>query len=186
MYWSRIEPLYEAEEFDGEGIFVYCPDCAEQQRFDDDGFNLLLMEACPKVAASTRALYDEFETTDRTGTWSYDGQSRLITFTTGDGRKSFAQFQMVGTWIEDSCSFLWSWANGKAPETNSAALQARDFGEAHGYDPLTHANLFVNRRDAWRMTKLTAYLAGLPMVYSVPIGHHVRAFMALERPMRAI
>lgn len=171
------------DDFNGEGYFVRCADCGGYHRSEAPGFRDLIAEACTTVEPTTMAIYEEFGLSDAGGSWAYDGDTCLMTFTNGQGRRSNARFHRVGTWLPDSGSFKWAWDADAPDPTRSAVARLRGMGTDLGFDVLVQPLLLVGKKEAWHLAKLTAWASNLPLVYSVPVTETCRSFMALERPV---
>lgn len=182
MVWPFHKRRVNTEVFSGEGFFVECPGCGGYHRDTNPAFCDLIEKACDAVQASTLPIYQDFGIGDPDGRWDYDSATQLMTFTTSCGRRSRARYFSVGTWIEETGSFMWSWASDNGPPTRQAAEFARQFGTENKMEVLTSPMLLVGRSDVWHLCKLTAWLSQLPMIYSVPTSASCRAFMALEHP----
>lgn len=172
--------------FQGEGYFPRCPECGGYHRDLTPAFQGLVMEACAAVIPTSQRLHREFHADAPGGTWNFDVQTGLFTIDAPGHGRSHAVFHSVGTWVEDTGSFKWTWAwddeDRPAPESK-AAQHARSVGAHYWLRALTAPTLYVGETEAWHLTMVTAYLSDLPMVASVPTetGRH---FVVLERPVR--
>ena len=145
-------------------------------------FTELLRDACTEVTESSLALYDAFRISDPGGRWDMDVEAGLFTFTHADGARCRAGFDIVGSWIEGSGSWMWGWGlpgTHISEETRQAADGARAYGRRHGFQPLTEKMLSVPMEEAWHLTNIAARLAARPMVYSAPVNGKVRLFFAI-------
>ncbi|MEL6451803.1 MAG: DUF6882 domain-containing protein [Pseudomonadota bacterium] len=171
----------------GEGTFLGCPSCGGYHRAPDiPAFEAAMEEACAQVSDSTDRLYEAFNIGAPDGRWDMVPADGVFWFTQSCGRRCYAQFSLVGSWIEDTHSWMWGWhlpdshitdATRKAPDLARAA------GAAHGWVCLTTPTLLLDDAGAWHMTKYAARCAGHPLVYRAKVNDRAWAYFAMDTPV---
>ncbi|MEM9317918.1 MAG: DUF6882 domain-containing protein [Pseudomonadota bacterium] len=175
---------WDQSEFQGEGYFPRCPECGRYHRDVTPAFQGLVNESCAAVVPTSRRLHREFRVDDPQASWRYDSDTGLFALSVPGRGRCLSQFQIVGTWIENSGSFKWSWAWQEEAQdgTRKAADYARRVGAYYWMRALTAPTLYVGETEAWHLAMVTAYLSELPAVTAVPTDGG-KAFLILDRPV---
>ena len=173
------------DPFQGEGFFPRCPECGNYHRDLTPAFQGLVMEACAAVVPSSRRMHREFKIDAPGTTWQADPDTGLFSIRVPGSGRALSEYHAVGTWVERSGSFKWSWAwdEEDRPGTTKAADHARRVGAHYWLRALTAPTLFVGETEAWHLAMVTAYLSDHPAVTAVPTESG-KAFLVLERPVR--
>ncbi|MDX8353888.1 hypothetical protein SLH47_16090 [Cognatiyoonia sp. IB215182] len=173
------------EVYEGEGIFLKCPDCDNYHRSPDiPSFDAAIRLACETVGATTQKSYSEYNCLSSDGRWDMLPEEGIFCFTNSDGRRCFADFSLVGSWIEATHSWMWGWNlpdTHITPANRKASDLARAKGEAEGWPCLTTPSLLLNADEAWHLTDLAAFLAGYPMVYRAKVNEKAWAYFAIDQ-----
>ena len=183
--WFKKNRKADPGKYDGTSIFLECPDCHNYHKAPEiPAFSAAITQACSQMQATTKELYAEFDVLQPDGRWDTLPEEGIFYFTNADGRRSFANYSLVGSWIEDTHSWLWGW---NLPETliTTATRRAPDLarakGEAEDWPVLTTPMLMLNECEAWHMTDFAASLAGHPMVYRAKVNQKAWAFFAIDQ-----
>lgn len=173
------------DAFQGEGYFPRCPECGRYHRDLTPAFQGLVMEACAAVIPSSRRMHRQFKIDDPETTWRADPDVGLFSIRVPGAGRAISEYHSVGTWIEHSGSFKWSWAWDETdrPCTTKAADHARRVGAHYWLRALTAPTLYVGETEAWHLAMVTAYLSDHPAVTAVPTETG-KAFIVLEQPVR--
>ena len=166
-----------------DGFWVQRKQCDGYRRDTNPAFMDLVETACFAVNQTTRQIYTEFRISEPGGSYHYDGDTGLMTFTLADQRRCHAGFQRVGTWVRATHSFMWTWAKSGDLAQSEASRKARAHGVDHDMAVLTSPMLLVNESDSWHICSLVAYLSDLPMIYRAPVNERTTAYLALEYPV---
>jgi len=171
-----------SDDYDGEGIFLSCRECNNYHKAPENAaFDAAIRSACAIVSETTQQRYAEFTCTSPDGRWDMLPDEGIFYFTNADGRRSFANFSLVGSWIEHTHSWMWGWNLTQiTPATRKAPDLARAKGEAEGWPCLTNPSLLLNQGEAWHLTNLAAYLAEYPMVYRAKVNEKAWAYFAID------
>lgn len=171
-----------SETYDGEGIFLSCPDCHNYHRAPENAaFDAAIKTACAEVGDTTQQRYKEFGCLDPNGRWDMLPDEGIFYFTNADSPRCFGNFSLVGSWIAHTHSWMWGWNLPQiTPATRKAPDLARAKGEAEGWPCLTNSSLLLNQEEAWHLTDLAASLAGYPMVYRAKVNEKAWAYFAID------
>lgn len=175
-------------EYDGEGIWLGCPDCGgAHEKLDDPDFAALLDRLCSEIGASSRSLYSRFGMDACDGRWDVLPREGLFKVTDVQGRTALARYGIVASWNAKSHGWLWAWGFPEAWRTPPPCLapvhRLKDRAEAMGWRAVTTRHLKVNEHEAWHLTNLTAETNGFPMVYRArvnDVNHHYYAIDLLR------
>jgi len=131
------------------------------------------MNACIEDAKHAWSItgYDRFDLDQPTGVirWSLSGQTKLL----GD-------FQFVGSFAEESQTWLWGWANSHMlPHLLEDVALVRAFGDEHGIEALTCPRWEATMDDCWQMTAIASRLLEAETVYRPP-NKGVCAFLTIK------
>lgn len=168
----------------GSGIQLKCPECGGYHAAPEDAaFNDLLRTACAEVGVSTQRVYSAFDIGSRGGRWDTDDEAGIIRWTHADGRRVRADYGFVGTWIEETGSFMWAWGKDQVAEaTVGPARMTHAYGEAEGHAVLTTLYLDIEAQDAWHLTNICAHLAGRPGSYRAKVNAKAWAYFVFSEP----
>ncbi|MBM7068943.1 DUF6882 domain-containing protein [Actibacterium sp. 188UL27-1] len=75
---------------------------------------------------------------------------------------------------------------GIHPNALEGVTQSREVGEQKAWDILTNWMLLVDEHAAWHLTKLTAHLSNMSLVYRVKVNDANYHYYAIERRVWAI
>lgn len=101
--------------------------------------------------------------------YSWNMDTRELVFSTGGKPRVVAEFRFVGSFCQQSESWMWSWANRSLDEPlKNEIRQVRSYGEEHSYRQLVSGLSFGTEEDAWKMTAIAAYLLRARGVYRSP------------------
>ncbi|KJZ18867.1 DUF6882 domain-containing protein [Loktanella sp. S4079] len=185
--WFKKKNNSTSDTYDGEGIFIKCEGCENYHRAPDlPDFDDALKAACAQLSESSQRLYETFKIRGHDGRWNVLPEEGTFYFTNSDGRRCFADFSLVGSWIEQTHSWMWGWglpdthitdANRKAPDL------ARAKGIENDWPCLTTAMLLLNDHEAWHLTEYAASLAQYPMVYRAKVNEKAWSFFAIDTPV---
>lgn len=98
--------------------------------------------------------------------WSVDQEQGTIIFQAPDNIVVTAPVQITGTYDQNQGSWMWGWANSSIEELLIRdALAVQEFGERHGYEPLTEAICEIDEIEAWQYAALACELNQQQGVY---------------------
>jgi len=172
-------------DYTGEAVFVQCAECGGYHEAPKiEAYQNALETACNVVSESSHQIGEAFGLGQPDGRWDMAPDDGVFYFTNADGRRSFAEFSLVGSWIERTHSWLWGWAlpdTHITERTRKAPDLARAKGEAEGWPCLTTPYLMLNANEAWHLTKYSAWLAGYPLVYRASVNEKAKAYFAIDQ-----
>ena len=176
-------------DYDCDGIWWICPDCNNPHRVDETAeFRHLLEDLCTKIGESSNEIYEAFDLLSPDGTWQVQDEQALFKFPTARGQSCFARYGLVASWNGDTHSWMWAWGMPDGwvhPYAVEVADHAREVGEQKGWGALTSRLLLVDEHEAWHLTKLTAHLSDMPLVYRAKVNDVNYHYYAIERPVWA-
>jgi hypothetical protein len=97
--------------------------------------------------------------------------------------------ELIGTEAADPGSWMWSWANpgGFPDQVTGAARHARGYGERHGVEELTTAEIpLAGTAVGYRCTVVTCGLAGGYAYYPATAAPGTTAYLLLDHPSLAL
>ena len=162
-------------DYEGEGVWYECGHCDAIHELDEaPTYRGLIEDLCTSVGQSSQEVYDRFELGSDGGRWDVIPDEGLFKFTNADGRMCIASYGVVSSWNDQTHSWLWAWAMPEgwispAALTACQALKVRA-DEEGDWDPVQYGTLFVNEHEAWHLTKLTAWVNDMPMVYRAKVN----------------
>lgn len=100
--------------------------------------------------------------------FDWDQETKSLVFTDNGEIKVVAKIQFVGNINTHSSTWEWSWSN---PTFITAAkqemLRVKQYGEAHDYPALTHAQWVADDIDGWKMTSVAAKILEAKGAYKI-------------------
>lgn len=185
--WLKRRNEDSTEFYKGDGIFIHCENCGGYHNSPQiPEFENAVKEACIQIGSSSDRLYETFRILDPEGRWDMLPDEGTFFFTNEDGRRCFADYSLVGSWIEETHSWMWGW---NLPDTHitDATRKAPDLahaiGSEKGWPCLTTPLLMMNECEAWLLTKFAASLAKYPLVYRAKVNEKAWAYFAIDTPI---
>ncbi|WP_299722410.1 DUF6882 domain-containing protein [uncultured Tateyamaria sp.] len=186
----KSPPRMDRSDYDGDGMWRECLDCGTVHKIEESAqFRILIEQLCCEIGNSSDALYKEFRIGEPDGFWNVDPEKALFKFTQADGTTSFARYGVIGSYNQNTHSWLWGWGFPEDWMPQSVlriAEQCHDHCATQGWTPGTERMLLVNAHEAWHLTKLAAHVAGLPMVYRAAVNETNYHYFAMERPVWSV
>lgn len=186
-FWKRRKKTTDSPPtYDGEGIWLGCPDCGQaHEKLEDPDFDALMERLCSEVGESSRELYREFGMDSGDGRWDVLPEEGIFKITTPEGRTAHARYGLVASWNSDTHSWLWAWAFPEEWNTPEACLQpvraTRARAEQEGWEAATRRVLRINEHQAWHLTNLVAEVNGFPMTYRGKVNDDNHHYYAVDR-----
>jgi hypothetical protein len=122
--------------------------------------------------------------------WQVDQGKGTIDFGKGPGvfsKRRVYPIQILGTEAEDSGTWLWAWANTQSnipARLLNAADRIQAFGESHGIDALTIAEVPSSEYPGPLLASIGAGLADADCYYRGPYPGGAAFFLVYETPLR--
>jgi hypothetical protein len=101
--------------------------------------------------------------------FNLDQEQGCLTFTDEVGNQLACKVQIVGTYSNESGTWLWAWNSPwVVGELSADSKRAREYGTQHGFDKLTTPKWRADESDGWAMTAITAKLTSAEGAYRLP------------------
>lgn len=137
----------------------------------DDDYNKLLNECIAEVERKNQKLADEygFGSFER---WDIDQEIGELVFSDGGVPKLVCSVTMLGSFSEQSETWMWGWGNSSLLEPLTRDTNAvREYGEKNGIEDLTAERTPATEGEAWALSALACrILSGLGL-YRGPTGN---------------
>jgi len=142
-------------------------------------FNELIQQSLVYIENKQKELVELYDL-DSYSRVEYDQDSGTMTFSEeGTQQKVMARFQVVGTYSDDSKTWLWAWDNPYLlDKTTEESIKIKEFGEQNKIQKLTDPKWEASLQDAWEMTALAAQFLQAKGVQIIP-SDDIRAFVIL-------
>ncbi|MBD3625208.1 MAG: hypothetical protein HUJ24_07485 [Rhodobacteraceae bacterium] len=165
-------------------FLVPCADCGgSHEPAPNDAFDDLVRTACTALDESFVPLYRDLGLDQPGGRWNSVDQRGELHWTTHDGRSATSAFQFIGTWAPASETFKWGWDHPYAtPATRAAADMTRQEGAHIGSEVMTCNLIGASEPDTWHLTKIAAWLSGLPATYRAKVNDKAWWYIAFDHP----
>ncbi len=187
LKWFRKPQKNDAPDYDGEGVWYHCGNCDARHAIDETPeYRNLIEDLCTTVSDSSRELYERLGIGSGDGRWDVLPDEGLFKFTTAEGRSAIAEYGVVGSWNDQTHSWLWTWAMPEdwltpASRRVCETLKARADTEKD-WEPVQWGTLFVNEHEAWHLTNLAAWVNNMPMVYRAKVNDLNWHYFAIAEP----
>ncbi|MBP5622144.1 MAG: leucine-rich repeat domain-containing protein [Thermoguttaceae bacterium] len=113
--------------------------------------------------------------------WTFGGTDGLLRFQLQCGLETAYAAQIVGSWNENTQTFLWSWANDHIPDSLSkAASEVYAIGEERGWDILTERKPECDEELALSLVCAASELTDLPVFYRGPAGNGLYVYFIFD------
>ena len=171
-------------DYDGDGIWLCCPDCGKPRRLQDAAFDGRLEALCGEVGETSEAQMRAFGMSTGEGRWDVVPEGPMFVFTTPEGRRATASYGVVASWNDTSHSWLWAWAFPETWMPEPALDVARHLkirGTEETWEAVTTKNLVLGEHEAWHLAKLAARAAHFPMVYRARVNEVNWHYFAIGR-----
>jgi hypothetical protein len=117
---------------------------------------------------------DEFKHFD------FNQEKGQLVFSEGVGQNVVCEVQIIGTFSNDSKTWLWAWdSRWTLDHLKRDAKAVRDYGSQHGLNRLTTPKWSATEADGWDMTAIAAHVVHAEGAYRLP-DREVLIFMLLK------
>ena len=142
-------------------------------------FNELIQQSLVYIENKQKELVESYDL-DNYSRIEYDQESGTMTFSEeGVKQKVVARFQVVGTYSDESKTWLWAWDNPYLLDnTTEESVKIKEFGEKNKIQKLTDPKWEASKQDAWEMTALAARMLHAKGVQIIP-SDDISAFVIL-------
>lgn len=131
-------------------------------------------EYVSKICQNLKIFQDNFRKEygiDNYVNWHYNQSSQILKLYSRD-KEIYFMYIPVGTFSQNSKTWLWSWANENSLETNKfETLKIKDFGDKNNYTNLTNGYFEGDEYTGWELTSIAFDLIGGIGTYRVISGH---------------
>ena len=137
----------------------------------DDDYNKLLNDCVAEVERKNQKLADEygFGSFER---WDIDQEIGELIFSDGGVPKLVCSVTMLGSFSEQSETWMWGWANPSLLEPLTRDTTAvRDYGEKNGIEDLTAEKTAATEGEAWALSALACRILSGIGLYRGPTGN---------------
>lgn len=137
----------------------------------DDHYNKLLNECVAEVDRKNQYLADEygFGSFER---WDIDQDIGELVFSDGGVPKFVCSVTMLGSFSDQSQTWMWGWANPSLLEPLTCDTNAvREYGAQNGIGDLTVEKTAANEGDAWALSALACRILEGRGLYRGPTGN---------------
>lgn len=116
--------------------------------------------------------------------YDFDQATGTLVFSNAGKAAVIAEIQFVGSFSENTRTWLWSWANSSVdPQLYAELDSVYEFGEERNFSKLTDPGWSAEEADGWDMAAVTAFLLNARGVYRAPSGN-LQVFMVITEISR--
>ena len=138
---------------------------------DRDDYNKLLNECVAEVVSKNQKLVDEYSFGEFEE-WSLDQEVGQLVFSEGGIRQLLCSVTILGSYSEDSKTWMWGWANPSLLEPLTRDTQkVRDFGGENKIDDLVFKKVEATEAEAWAFCALSCRILDGLGLYRGPTGN---------------
>lgn len=193
VYFDENEP----EEMTADNLSLVCTGCYEvirarnsrvpetlypgQLDVDEDEFSELARYACERCQVRQDAAVRAWSLFG-SGQWFYDSLTRTIRFFDDPAAPGVvADATIVGSFSQNSHTWLWAWANAEYTESERISVEPlQTFGYVRGIPKFYKSQWPAEEIDGWEVTQIAADLFQADAVYRAPMDD-LFVFMLLNR-----
>ena len=137
------------------------------------------LKGCLERGKERRRLW--YESVLEIESWTFSGTDGLLRFQLKCGLETRYAAQIVGSWSEQTGTFLWSWANANIPNSLSeAAAKVYAIGKERGWDLMTERKPECDEELALSLVCAASELTDLPVFYRGPAGNGLYVYFIFD------
>jgi hypothetical protein len=146
----------------------------------DDEYNALLNECVAEVTHKNQKLADEYGLGSYER-WDINQEIGELVFSDGGVPQLVCSVTMLGSFSEQSETWMWGWANPSLLEPLTRDTNAlRDYGEQHRIEDLVVGKTTATEGDAWALSALSCRILDGLGLYRGPTGNGFVVMMLKE------
>ena len=101
--------------------------------------------------------------------WKADLQKGIIEFISSDGIRALCSLQIIGTYVLENHSWLWSWANSSIIHSlQTHSILVKNYGETNAIRILTTPRIQCEESQAWEFVAIACKLGNSQGAYRGP------------------
>jgi hypothetical protein len=143
-------------------------------------FEDLSKEAYKYLNEQQEKCYSEYKI-DKYQNWFYDQITGELSFSDDGIKKIIIDFEKVGSFSEETNTFLWAWDNPHTdPKVKLEIIKVREYGIKRNFKKLITPKWTADQYDGWEMTAIASYLLKTFGAYRVPSKEKLFSFMIFK------